>query len=143
MNEPPPLMRDQRKVDAEHLKLLTVFHYIGAGLGLVGIGFIALHYTIMSTVVMNPKVWEGQKGGPLPVEFFAIFKWFYLLGVVFFVVYGVLNLISAFCIRARKHRMFSIVVAGLNCIHVPLGTALGAFTIIVLLRDSVREVYKS
>jgi hypothetical protein len=37
--------------------------------------------------------------------------------------------------------MFSLVIAGLNCIQIPFGTALGVFTIIVLLRDSVREAY--
>jgi hypothetical protein len=34
-------------VDADHLKLLAVFHFVGAGLALVGIGFLLLHYTVM------------------------------------------------------------------------------------------------
>jgi hypothetical protein len=33
-------------------------------------------------------------------------------------------------------------VAGLNCIQIPLGTALGVFTIMVLTRDSVEAVYQ-
>jgi hypothetical protein len=71
-----------------------------------------------------------------------VFKWFYVLMGVWFVMSAVLNLISGAALLKRKWRMFSIVVAALNCLHMPMGTVLGAFTIIVLLRDSVREVYE-
>lgn len=37
--------------------------------------------------------------------------------------------------------MFALVVAGLDCVRIPVGTALGVFTISVLLRDSVRQSY--
>jgi hypothetical protein len=37
--------------------------------------------------------------------------------------------------------MFSIVVAGVNCLQIPFGTALGVFTMMVLLRDTVRQSY--
>jgi hypothetical protein len=72
-----------------------------------------------------------------------VFRWFYVLMGVWFVMSAVLNLISGAALLKRKWRMFSIVVAALNCLHMPLGTVLGAFTIIVLLRDSVREVYEA
>jgi hypothetical protein len=142
MTTPPPLFRDQRKIDAEHLRLLVVFHYVGAGLSLLGLGFIALHYALMKTVFANPKMWEGVKGAPPPAEVFTLFKWFYLIGTVFLVVYGIVNLVSATFIKARRGRIFSMVVAGFNCLHMPLGTALGVFTFVVLMRDSVREVYE-
>jgi hypothetical protein len=33
MNTPlPPLPRDQRKIDADHLNLLAIVHFVGAGL---------------------------------------------------------------------------------------------------------------
>jgi hypothetical protein len=31
-----PLPRDQRKIDADHLKLLAIFHFVGAGLAVWG-----------------------------------------------------------------------------------------------------------
>jgi hypothetical protein len=34
-----------------------------------------------------------------------------------------------------------LIIAVLNCLQIPFGTALGVFTIIVLSRDSVRELY--
>jgi hypothetical protein len=141
MSELPPILRDQRKIDADHLKLLSIFHFIGAGVALLGLLFLLAHYAIFSTVMSNPKMWENQKQAPPPAQFFAILKWFYLIFAVWFVSSGVLNLISGLCLRARKGRTFSLVVAGINCLHIPLGTVLGVFTMVVLVRDSVRELY--
>ncbi|PYV42168.1 MAG: hypothetical protein DMG06_14865 [Acidobacteria bacterium] len=31
MTELPPLLRDQRRIDAEHLKLLSIFHFVLSG----------------------------------------------------------------------------------------------------------------
>jgi hypothetical protein len=143
MSDLPPLVRDQRKVDADHLRLLAIFHFIGAGLAVIGMLFILVHYSFMHFFFANPRMWEGQKNGPPPAELFALFKWFYLAFGLWLLVSLVLNLISGFFLRARKGRTFSLVVAGVNCVHIPLGRILGIFTIIVLLRDSVRELYEA
>ena len=34
-------------------------------------------------------------------------------------------------------------MAGFNCLHVPLGTALGIFTFVVLLDDRAKELFTS
>jgi len=57
------------------------------------------------------------------------------------VLASVLNLLSAIFLLQKRHRIFSIIIGGLNCLQIPVGTALGVFTIIVLSRDSVRELY--
>ena len=142
-NPLPPLPRDQRKIDADHLNLLAIFHFIGAGLAGLGILFLVAHYAMMHTLMTNPDIWKNPKQ-PMPVrpeQLFAIMKWFYLVMGFWFVVSAILNLISGLCLRARKHRAFSLVVAGIDCLHLPLGTVLGVFTIVVLSRESVKEVY--
>jgi hypothetical protein len=143
MTELPPLMRDQRKADADHLRLLAIFHFVGAGLAVLGIGFLALHYLFLHSILDNPEMWKNQKGAvPPPKEFFAMFKWFYVFFGAWLVVSGVLNVLSGIFIGRRKFRTFSLVVAVINCIHIPFGTVLGVFTIVVLLRASVRELYE-
>jgi len=141
MTERPPLLRDQRKIDADHLNLLSIFHFIGAGFAILGLLFLAAHYAMFHAFIANPQMWQNQKQVPPRAEFFAIFKWFYLAGAVWFIGTGLLNLFSGLCMRARTNRTLSIVVGAINCIHMPLGTILGVFTFIVLLRDSVRELY--
>jgi hypothetical protein len=143
MPELTPLLRDQRKVDANHLKLIAVFHFVLSALSIVGLGFLFLHWLLMHSFFERPEMWKAQKGGPSPAEFFAIFKWFYAIGAVFIVTSGVANLVSGILIQRRSGRVFSLVVAGLNCLAFPVGTVLGIFTFLVLLRPSVEEVYES
>lgn len=142
MNELPPVARNQRLVDANHLKVLSIFHFVGAGLAAVGLLFLVAHYAMFHTFMANPKIWENQKQSPPPAEFFAMFKWFYVIFAAWFVASGILSLLSGLFIRVKKHRAFSTFVAGINCLHIPLGTVLGVFTIIVLTRDSVGKIYE-
>jgi hypothetical protein len=136
-------MRDQRKMDAEQLRLLAIFHFIVAGLSLLGLGVLALHYSFMHAFFANPEMWKGQKDGPPPAEVLAIFKWFDVVFGFAMISIGVSNLLSGLFIRRKKHRTFSLVIAGLNCVQIPVGTVLGVFTLVVLLRDSVREAYEN
>ena len=41
----------------------------------------------------------------------------------------------------RTSYTFCLVMAGCECLLMPLGTALGIFTIIVLMRPSVKELF--
>lgn len=141
MNAPPPVIRANANKDSEHLNLLSIFHFVGAGLAMLGILFLIGHFALFHAFFANPKMWEGQKGGPPPKVFFDIFKWFYLFFGVWLLASGSLNVISGICIRARTNRTLSLIVAGINCLHLPLGTVLGVFTIVVLSRQSVRELY--
>ncbi|MEY4387403.1 MAG: hypothetical protein RLY20_2686 [Verrucomicrobiota bacterium] len=141
MNPAPTSVNLQFQKDTDHLNLLGVFHFVCAGLALLGMGFICLHYFIMRMVFTNPAMMKGNPGPP--TEFFELFKVLYLLVGMFLLAGLVLNVLSGVFLRRRRHRTFSIFVAALNCLHIPLGTTLGVFTIIVLMRDSVRESYEA
>ena len=142
MNNAVPRECSRIKDDATQLKLLTIFHFIGSGLAVIGLGFLLLHYSLVSMIFTNPQMWEGQKSGPPPQQFFTLFKWFYVIGGGFLIASAVTNLLSGLWIKARKNRIFSLIVAGFNCMHMPLGTMLGVFTMVVLMRDSVRGLYE-
>jgi hypothetical protein len=139
---PSPVSEKQQIIDAEHIKLLSVFHFVVAGLALLGIVFLIFHYFIMSSVFSNPDIWKSQNNAPpLPKNFLKVFVWFYIFFGFIFGAACFLNLLSGIFLHQRKHRIFSIVVGGLNCLQIPFGTILGVFTIIVLSRNSVREKY--
>jgi hypothetical protein len=143
MSALPPLMRDQRAIDADHLALLAIFHFIFAGFALIGLGFLFIHYLFMHAIFTNPDMWHGPNAPPREQfeHFFGIFKWFYLGMGTIMIAGGVTNLLSGLFIQRRVHRTFSIVIAALNCLQIPFGTVLGIFTLVVLLRESVWEVY--
>ena len=41
----------------------------------------------------------------------------------------------------HKHYIFCLVMASLNCLFMPFGTILGVFTIVVLMRPSVKTLF--
>ncbi|MEN3943959.1 hypothetical protein WJU23_21835 [Prosthecobacter sp. SYSU 5D2] len=136
---PPPLPSKDRS----HLRTLVICHYVAAGLSVFGLAFLGLHYAFVKHFFANPKLWEKAKEQPPfdPAEFFGFIQWFYLAMGLIMVAGGVLTVISSRCIQRRVSRTFSIVVAALNCLQFPLGTLLGVFTLIVLSRDSVAQLY--
>ncbi len=137
---PPPPLPETRKKDADQLRLLAVFHHVKGGLSLLMLLLIYVHYLFMSTV-FDPAKWAKMDQAP-PPGFFEAFRWIYgIMGVVVLAM-GVLHVLSGLCIARRKCRMFSLVLAGLDLVQIPLGTALGVCTLVVLLRDSVREEYE-
>jgi hypothetical protein len=149
-NRPPPVpttlqpeavAEHQRKRDSEHLKLLWIFHLVFAGFALLGIGFLLMHYTFMHSMFSNPEKWNAHREAMPPKEFLDAFVWFYLFMGVILLLGFVLNVMSAVFIWQQRHRIFSLVVAALDCFQIPFGTALGVFTIVVLSRESVRQQY--
>ncbi len=147
MSDLNPVGEIQRQKDNENLKLLSVFHFVLAGLSLVVMAFIALHYFFMRMMFTNPAIWEkkaGESAGPPPEfikEFFEYFVWVYVFSASIVLVSGMANVFSGMFLRKKKHHTFSLVVAGLNCAQMPFDTAVGVFTLVVLLRESVKEGY--
>lgn len=140
-----PLPMNQRNIDTDHLNLLSIFHFVGAGLAFLACLLLMVDFAVMHTVLDDPSVWQGQKHPPPPEFFkmFHIFIWFYLVLAIWIIASAILNILSGIFLRMRIYRTFSFVVAGLNCLHIPLGTVLGVFTMIVLIRESVRELYEA
>ncbi|HVV71691.1 MAG TPA: hypothetical protein VHI52_09360 [Verrucomicrobiae bacterium] len=141
---PEVLTESHRLRDQEHLKLLSIFHFVFAGLALLGIAFLAVHYAMMHTFFSHPEMWKTPNGvAPPPKEFLEGFVWLYVfMGIIILVGFAV-NLMSGLFIRQRRHRVFSLVIAALDCLQIPFGTALGVFTIVVLSRESIRGLYAS
>lgn len=67
---------------------------------------------------------------------------FIILGFLLSLLPGALCLANALQLRRRRARALSYVVAVLQCLAVPLGTLLGIWTIWVLSRPSVVDLYK-
>lgn len=145
--ETPPLPQaahplPPRDPDEENLRILSICHWVGAGLAGLGLLFLALHFLMMRTFFMNPEMWNKKPAAEQPPEqIFLFMKLFYQLGALLIVAFLVANVMSARFLAMRKNRTFSFIVAGLNCIQIPLGTALGIFTFIVLSRPSVERLY--
>ncbi|EEF57491.1 hypothetical protein [Pedosphaera parvula] len=134
---------EQTRRDKDQIRLLAIFHFIFSALALLGIPFLFLHYAIMHRVFSNPQLFQTPRGPALPRDFLDLLVWMYVVVGVVLIIGSLLNLLSGFFLWRRKHRMFSLVVAGIDCLQIPFGTALGVFAIIVLQRESVQRLYAS
>ena len=83
-----------------------------------------------------------SENAALPPEFFG---WLlFIIGSVLFIFGQTISIsviISGKFIKKRKNYLFSFIVACLACIFFPFGTVLGVFTIILLSKDSIKELY--
>ena len=126
--------------DTSQLNLLGIFHYVLGGIiGAFSCGGI-LHLIMgIRWVTGTFASWQGD-APPL------IFGWFFVIGGAIFMIVGwssaICMIISGRKLRQRKGRMFSMVIAAIECMMFPFGTILGVFTLIVLNKDSVKELYK-
>lgn len=124
--------------DREHLRLLAIFHYVLAGLAAFFGSFPLIHFFVGLAIV------RGGADGPaghvrgFGYLFMAIGGAFVLLGWTL----AVLALLAARRLSDRRDRRFCLVVAGIECLFMPLGTLLGVFTILVLTRESVPALFE-
>lgn len=131
-----------------HLKILRVFQYVYAGLTLLGIGFLVLHYFIMNIMMKSmpeeaTTPADGSEPPPMPDfdQIMDVMIWGYIAGAIVLLLIGLVNLLSANFMGQRKNRLFSIIVAGINCLNIPLGTILGIFTIVFLTKPAAQTLY--
>jgi hypothetical protein len=123
--------------DAEHLRLLALFHYVVAGLTAAG-SFLPL-FVDWSSYLGDLGSLGNEPEVQAILSLFRVMVWLIVLMNVLFA--AGLALVGWFLAR-RRHRLFCIVMAACNCLMIPLGTVLGIFTIVVLSRDSVKALFQ-
>lgn len=126
--------------DQEQLKLLAVFHYVVSGLTALCSLFPIFHLVFGLLFILAPENFEGRGEAPPP-----FIGWFFVIFAATFIIMGLI--FASFILAAgrslakRKNHTFCLIVAGFECLFMPLGTVLGVFTIIVLMRESVKEMF--
>jgi hypothetical protein len=128
----------QAILDGEHLRLLRVGYFISAAQTAV---FIPLGLVYAGMGVMMSRLPSGGHGAP-PA---AMFTWLFgIIGTAFTLFATVaagLKLFTAIRLKERRSRVLCLVTAGLSCLEIPYGTALGVMTFVVLGRASVRQMF--
>jgi hypothetical protein len=130
--------------DIEHLRLLSIFHYIVAGLAALFSFFPLLYTTIGAIFIFAARHGTPKPGEELPPEFLG---WiFVVLGALLFllgIAMAICILIAGRCLSRRRCYSFALVMACIECLFIPFGTILGVFTIIALSRESVKAVFST
>ena len=134
-------METSRATDDEHLRLLAIFHYVVAAITAVFGCFPLMHVALGLFITFAPEAMKNNQGESPPDWFGLIFVF---VGGMLITIFWSLAACIAFaghCLAMRKYYMFCLVVAALECMFTPFGTVLGVFSIIVLMRDSVKQSF--
>ena len=128
--------------DESQLNSLAIAHFIVGGL-MVLISCIPLIHVVIGSLF----IWGWCGNLPETCDQVSPFVgWiFFIVGILAFVfaqVSSILVILSGRCLMKRKRYLFSFIMACVACLFVPLGSVLGIFTIIVLSRESVKQLYK-
>ena len=127
--------------EEEHLRLLSIFHYVVAGLAALFALFPIFHLVFGLIFVFAPAKVDGKEEAAA-----AVIGWLFVLVAVVFItigwVFAALVLAAGRFLARRRHYLFCMVMAGVECMFMPFGTVLGVFTIIVLVREPVKQLFK-
>ena len=132
-----------RSEDEEQLKLLSIFHYVVGGLSGLFALFPVIYMVMGLLIVYAPEQMMGKQHGDAPPEFFG---WFIFgigcVATLFGVALATCIVIAGRSLARRTRYTYCLVVAGVECMFMPFGTVLGVFTLIVLMRESVKELFQ-
>lgn len=138
-------MRDRRSAemseDEENLRLLSIFHYVVAGIAAIFSCFPIVH-VVVGVAVLTGNLDDGSTTDDASSVVFGLM---FVLIPAFIILLGwafaACIAISGRYIVQKRRYLFCLVIAALSCLFMPLGTILGVFTIIVLMRPSVKELF--
>lgn len=125
--------------DAEQLRLLSIFHYVVAGLAALFACLPVLHLVIGIAMI------TGRADFPSEEPMVGLMGWFFVVFAGLFILGGwafaVCLLLAGRLLSQRRRYTYCLVMGGVACMFMPFGTVLGVFTILVLLRDSVKGLF--
>jgi len=125
--------------DLEHLRLLSIFHYVVAGLVAL-VACIPFLHLFLGIAFLSGWMSEGHQAanertmGCFFIGFAAVFI---LAGWAF----AALVALTGRRLAQHTHYTYCLVIAAIACMFMPAGTVLGVFTLIVLLRPSVKVLF--
>lgn len=128
--------------DIEHLRLLKISHYIFGGIQALFALFPLLHLGFGLLLLSAPNILctgNQQNCPPMVLGGFFVFiaSLFIIIGLT---MAGIMILNGRF-LGKHQHHTACLIFSILECLLVPYGTILGAFTLIVLSRPTVKALF--
>ena len=126
--------------DREQLRLLSILHYAYSIIAAL-IACVPILFSLFGILLLtNPGQFGGGKNAP-PAFVGYLFVALGAVGALMGWAGALCSFLAGRFLARRKHWIFCMIAAGINCTHVPLGTALAVFTMVVLLRPEVKAMF--
>lgn len=128
----------------QYLDLLSIFHYIVGGAAAL-FGLFPFIHLIMGVGMMVASVPNGFSGSGMESLFgigMGCFVFFMALTLIACIWgYAAAMFAAGRYLKEERKHLFCMATAGVSCMFVPFGTVLGIFTLILLLKDDVKEAF--
>jgi hypothetical protein len=127
--------------ERNYLNLLSIFWFILLGIQCLALAILPMEAAFFTSMFTSGAMGSGPNAPPpeLGYIFMGILGFAFLLAAAEAIFTG----LTAFSLRKRKRYMLCLVYSFVICVlHVPLGTVLGVFTIIVLQRPLVKDLFR-
>jgi hypothetical protein len=128
---PPPLS----KQDDDALNTLSVFFYLYAGfIGLIALVMLAM--AILPAILISAAPYKP--GDPPPALIGGILAVVFGAVALLLIAKAVLMIFAGRAMGRRSSYMLCTIAACAACLQIPIGTALGIFTLITLQKPAVK-----
>lgn len=124
--------------DLNHLRWLSIAHYIYAGFIALSSLFALLFFAVGYFVGDVPP----RPGEPSPEAMRFLFVGIGVVVLIFGLGIAAAVFFAGRSLAQHRRHTYCIVMAGIECLSVPLGTLLGVFTIVVLMRPAVKALFE-
>ena len=141
--DPQQLAAMQYRTDSEHLQILSILHYVMAGFATLGACIPLVYLTIGLALLGGSTVQDSGDASAGMAFTGGIMTLIAIPLAILFILQAVCMFLAARWVGVARNRMFCFINACVLCMHAPLGTALGIFTIIVLSRPSVMQRFEA
>jgi len=135
----------QTIVDNEHINLLSLFQLISGIFTLAWSVFMALYFGFIIFIFNLGGKFDTAKNpidSEFPIQFMGIIIIVWIICLLVAIALSIAKIYSSKFLKQRKNRTFSIVISCIECFSFPYGTLLGVLSIIVLNRNSVKNIYQ-
>jgi hypothetical protein len=128
--------------DLEHLRWLSIAHFIGGGIAFLFIGVTLLQ--LFGTFQEVKDILETKNSNPAS-KIDEIKTIMTIMGGIYIsieLIRIICTITAGFFLKQRKNYIFCLVIAIINCAFFPIGTILGVFTLVLLFRASVKLLFQ-
>lgn len=163
MQEAAPTPDEQIILTRDRLRWLSIAAYVRGGLMALFSCFFLIYVCLFGVMASLPESAWGNKNRPPtpgasslataaatpapmtndapPRAFFGVMAAFFGGLTLVFWTFAGLTAYAGRCITLRKHRVFVVVIAAVNCLFLPYGTLFGVATILVLSSPAAKAEF--
>ncbi len=126
--------------DNAYLRIISISYYFLGGITML---FSLLPLVHISLGIMSLCGKMETTSSPPPAFLGVLLIVIGATAMLLIAAIGICLIYTGRCINNRRHFIFCMVMSGLSCSSFPLGTALGIFTIILLVKPEIKAEFES